>query len=343
MNHFRAIAIVLVVASHNDSLGGLVFDAYWEQVARNLIAGATALFVFISGFFFHHIFYRRYAFQAFVTGKLKNLLIPYLILAAFPILVAVLEQRPDFGGMFLPVSDDPLGTYLVPALKYLWSGRFLTAYWYIPFILVTFLMSPLHMAFIRLPGRAQVLIVAALLIVAAVLHRPVANLHVFQSVVYFAPVYLIGILASLHRERIYAVLSGKEYYLLAAAIGLALLQASIGHIGNYHKAPFEFAGIDIMIFQKVFLCFFFMIWLRRFENVNNTFVTAVSQTSFAIYFIHPYVKWAFEVARARFGFQIDESWVLYAVGVLLVVAFCVACAKLAKLCVPRGSRYVVGY
>ncbi|MFT6919287.1 MAG: hypothetical protein ACJA2G_001922 [Cognaticolwellia sp.] len=50
----------------------------------------------------------------------------------------------DFNGYFLPKSDGYYDMFIVPVVKYYVSGRFLTAYWYIPCIIVTFIISPLH-------------------------------------------------------------------------------------------------------------------------------------------------------------------------------------------------------
>jgi len=41
----------------------------------------TALFVFISGFLFHHIFYSRFNYRAFISRKIKDVLVPYLVLS----------------------------------------------------------------------------------------------------------------------------------------------------------------------------------------------------------------------------------------------------------------------
>ena len=65
IDYFRAIAIILIVAGHSYGLSYLHFNSNIEYAIMNLITGNTALFVFISGFMLHHIFYNRYNFKNF--------------------------------------------------------------------------------------------------------------------------------------------------------------------------------------------------------------------------------------------------------------------------------------
>jgi probable poly-beta-1,6-N-acetyl-D-glucosamine export protein len=53
-DYFRAIAIIMVVASH--AYRPWLIDTFSEKVFINLVVGGTIFFVFISGFFFHYVF-----------------------------------------------------------------------------------------------------------------------------------------------------------------------------------------------------------------------------------------------------------------------------------------------
>ena len=92
-NHYRAVAIVFIVAGHSYDLAGVVVDTFIERFVANFLQGGAALFVFISGFLFYHIFYKRYTFRGFIKGKLINLLIPYSIL---PITYYLLHNKRKF-------------------------------------------------------------------------------------------------------------------------------------------------------------------------------------------------------------------------------------------------------
>ena len=91
---FRAIAIVCVVAGHSISSTGWVIDSIAEKVIANIILGGTNLFVFISGYLFHHVFKNRYTFKGFMQQKAQRVLLPYLFLSVLPILMAVKNDHP---------------------------------------------------------------------------------------------------------------------------------------------------------------------------------------------------------------------------------------------------------
>jgi hypothetical protein len=55
----------MIVLGHSIFLAQPVFPALLE----NLLRGGTGLFVFISGFFFHRVFYTRFDYVQFVAKK----------------------------------------------------------------------------------------------------------------------------------------------------------------------------------------------------------------------------------------------------------------------------------
>ena len=83
-NHFRAIAIIFIIAGHSFGIVGMEFDTLLEASIRNIIKGGTSLFVFISGLLFHHVFYQKYHYKNFFIKKCNHVLVPYLILGFIP-------------------------------------------------------------------------------------------------------------------------------------------------------------------------------------------------------------------------------------------------------------------
>jgi hypothetical protein len=341
LNNFRALAIVFIVAGHTIGLVNIDFDNHFAQIIKILISGGTFLFVFISGFLFHHIFYKKFKYKHFMLAKAKNVLLPYLILGALPVFFYVTQQKDVFDGFFLPVGDGTLNTYIIPTLKYYWTGAFLNAYWYIPFVLIVFICSPLHALFIRTSIKPQLIIIILLSIISLFIHRPVSNLSVLQSVIYFTPVYLIGIQCSINKSNIYRFFENKEFFLLAIAVTLAVIQSYSGVIGNYHKLPFEYGGIDLMFLQKIVLSIFFMVWLHRFEDVNNKFLHTLAATSFTVFFIHPYILWV--LSKYSTTFYTDYPWLVSTFLVVMIIACCITIALLMRKFLPRISRNIIGY
>jgi surface polysaccharide O-acyltransferase-like enzyme len=341
-NHFRAISILLIIAGHCLYAPlGLEFNNIFEKTVMNLVTGGTYLFVFISGLLFHHVFFQKYRFKKFFTKKLTNVFIPYLILGLVPIAWYILSGSESYGGYFLPTGTGIVEEYIVPALKYYVSGRFLLAYWYIPLIMIIFLASPLHVLYARLNLHLQLLIIFAFSTIAIFIHRPIDNINLFQSVVYFTPLYLIGITASINNIDIYRYLAGKELYLLFVVVSLAFLQTFSGVESNYHKSAFKYGGIDLMFFQKIALCFFFMVWLHRFETYSNGKIQIIAETSFALFFIHPIILNI--ISLLGIDLLRVDSWFIYFIFVIAVTLTCVLAAKLCKRVLRKYSKYLIGY
>ena len=269
-------------------------------------------------------------------------MIPYFLLGFVPLLLHVSDRMDQ---PLLEVISNPgliVENLIAPIVRNYVTGRFLTAYWYIPFIMSTFLLLPLHIRFIRVSLSAQLLIVGVLSCIAIFMHRPMWNVNVLQSVVYYAPIYLIGIMASIYKDVVYKSLENKDFLLLAVAIGIAVFQAYLGIVGNYHKPILEFNGIDLIFVQKIFLSFFFMIFLHRFEHLNNKFIHTVASTSFAIFFIHPLILKILEVYLEITVFRTD-SWLVFSLVVSGLVLVCVLIAKLIRKILQSKSRYLIGY
>jgi fucose 4-O-acetylase-like acetyltransferase len=87
--YFGAFAILMIVISHCYGLVGFARDDTASIFLGNLFTGRTTFFVFVSGYLFHHIFYRRYAYRTFLEGKFRTLLAPYVLMATLALVVTI--------------------------------------------------------------------------------------------------------------------------------------------------------------------------------------------------------------------------------------------------------------
>lgn len=338
--YFRAIAIVLIVAGHCYAISGWIIDTFPERVLANIITGGTSLFVFISGFLFHHVFYPKFNYLNFMEKKFKNVYLPYLILSIFAITQALFVHQP-FPEFYYGREDTLFDQIIRPALLYLWTGG-VFAYWYIPFIMGIFLLSPLFIRFIHCSSRRKIWIVCLFLVVSVFMHRPVNNYSVLQSVVFFLPVYLFGILCSMEKERIYTNLSGRLWYLLAGVLFLAILQALIFEAsGNLQKPPFAYNGIDINIMQKMLLSLFCMVFLHRFEEVDSRILKTLAASSFSIYFLHGWFIFAVSLVQDSYK-DLNGLHLLPLFTALVIWASYVVAVKI-KTALPNHSRMLIGW
>jgi len=333
--YFRAIAILLIVAGHSYDLAGITGQSYASAYAINIVTGGTAFFVFISGYMFNHVFVKRYAYGKFMRGKVNNVLTPYLIFASLAA-VWFLTSDPDYGAWAVGKSHP-----LWQGAKLVATGNVMVAYWFVPFIIVMFALSPLHYLFAKAPGRAQAAVVAVTLVLGLLAYRPVANLNVIQSVVYYTPVYLIGILTSVYREPFLNWVRGKEPLLIVASLALVAVQTAVTVPGNAVKPMFELAPPDIMLIQKLLISLTLFAVLERWSDWSSPLLVRVSDMSFSIFFLHPIgllILGALGHTRVT-GLPWVDLWLVTAVN----VAFCMAIAGGIKLVLAGNSRRVVGY
>lgn len=344
-DYFRGIAILFIVAGH--SYGPWAINTFSERMLANIISGGTALFVFISGFFFHHVFYEKFSFKKFLGKKSKSVFIPYLLLSSIGIFYYFYSSSPFPYSNSLKIEN--LSSWIDYASMvgaYLWTGRIATAYWYIPFILIIFTMSPVFILYIRFNSKYRIIIFMISLLFSIFLHRPTGNLSPLHSVLYFLPIYMLGIICSLHRKSVIDFTKSRSIAIGSMVFLLSFLQALFytGH-GNFHKDEmFSYEGPDIIIIQKIAMCFFFLSILQRYESKNIPVLNLLASGSFAIFFLHPWILIIFE----NVGGQDYLDSFLPGIGVFFVTVPIVLIGSLLvagtlKLGLKRSSRYVTGW
>ncbi|MFA5984666.1 MAG: acyltransferase [Methylococcaceae bacterium] len=344
-DYFRGLAILLIVAGH--SYGPWVAESFQEKVLASLITGATSYFVFMSGFFFHYIFYPQFQYQRFMLKKIKNVLLPYTLLSLLAVLWFVFYlQTPPYADIF--VNADTTGSWLQQLgifLRYWWTGAILTAYWYVPFIMIIFTLSPIFIKQIALPLKVQIILISALLAFSSLVHRPLDNLSPLHSVIYFLPIYALGIICSINKTKVFDYLKGKSLQFGVLVLVLAVLQIVIyDNYGNFHKASiWAYRGVDTMIFQKIAMCFFFLSILQGLEDKNIPFLKLLGSASFAIYFLHPWVMYGMESLAFLEHIRFLPSFAGFITGWLIVVAVSLALAFVLKLIFHEKSRYLIGW
>ena len=106
-----------------------------------------------------------------------------------------------------------------------------------------------------------------------IVQRPSGNLSPIHSVIYFTPIYLLGIMFSINNKVLLNFINNKSIILGICVVGLSLLQIkTYGSYDNFHKDNiFSYNGLDIIIIQKVFLIFFIISLLHKISNRHILF------------------------------------------------------------------------
>lgn len=337
-DYLRGVAIALIVLGHSIFLAQPVFPLLLE----NLLRGGTGLFVFISGFFFHRVFFARFNYKQFVAKKAYALLIPFLTVSAFALLIR----------MFGWWQDDLAWSHIfINAWYTLRNGYVLYPHWYIPFILLTFIFSPLHVAYIHARKTKQILLLVLFAVIALFLHRPESNSNFLQSLIYFTPYYLLGILFSQYEEPLRAWHRPLLILSLLIVATAAFAQTYLWvHTGNYHTAAFRYSGCDLQFIQVMFAC---VALLGLCRHIHWTWLQDhlrwLAELSFPIFFIHPLLTIALEniaaLDSAKPFFPVPDvgASLLVFTGVFVVQFYGSAGIAVAlKKIAPERSRWIIG-
>ena len=338
--YFRALTIVIIVMGHSYGIAGWKLESFLDRTLANLISGGTSLFVFISGFLFHHVFYPKFHYFTFVKKKIKNVYVPYLILSIIPVCVSIYTRIP-YEEYYFGANDNYYDQFLRPAILYYLNGGVLV-YWYIPFIMAIYIISPIFVKFIYIQIKSKIYIVAFLTLISIFMHRPVNNFLIIQSVIYFTPVFMFGIVCSVEKDLIYEKLYRKDVWLFLLVLFLAILQAAVMPTsGNLQKPPFEFNGIDISLLQKMVMCVFLMVFLHRFEDYDSRILKQLASSSFSIYFLHGWFIWILWEVRDWY----DSLFGLHLLPILsaLVIWLSYAVALRVRRAFPDRSRMIIGW
>ena len=343
-DYFRGVAIVFIVALHCSRPWAT--NTFTEDVLHNLLANGTVVFVFISGFFFHHIFYDNFHYKTFLIKKLKVVLIPYLILSTLGIIYyAISSDQLPYLNKFSFHDTSSWDYYPTLIATYLLTGRISTAYWFIPFISIIFILSPVFTRYIKLDLKTRILIGLALLIAALFIHRPAYDISPLHSALYFTPIYLLGINCSINRNQVLDYIQGKTFILGITVIALAITQALfIDDVGSRSKLViFSYNGLDLNIIQKIFMCFFLLSILHHYETKSIPALKLLASTSFAIYFIHPWVLTALDKTPLLSSIEFLPSMLVSLTLVFSVFFISLLIAYSIKLLLKEKSRYLIGW
>ncbi|MGY5353868.1 acyltransferase family protein [Wenyingzhuangia sp. IMCC45467] len=344
LNYFRAIAIIFVISSHVFYLVEYNPSSVFELFIYNTIVGSSTPFVFISGFLFHHVFCEKYKFKQFLGNKIKYVLLPYLLMSIAAILFILYKIYIDT----LDVSINDNLSYIKTILFYYVTGSHIVAYWYVPFVMLLFLTSPLHVLFInKLKTKQQIIITLIFLFISVLVHRPNTG-YIFkaiQAVFYYTPVYLIGIICSMNKEYLYRKFKKKELLLFCGFLIFVFFQIYFNSNGNSFKSPFKFEGFDLMILQKILLSIFLFVILHKLESIKIPFLNIVAKYSFGMFFIHGYVMYAYGIVLNKFispSFMNNYSFCIYLGSSIIIIFISLLLVMLIKKVFNNKSRYLIG-
>jgi surface polysaccharide O-acyltransferase-like enzyme len=268
IHYLRGVAAFFIVAIHfnlftsKETISGRIFHQFLSEW--------TAIFVLISGFLFQHLVH-KYNPKKFYINKLKNVVLPYVIISLPVIMIFALKLKSDHPWLDLNELYSHSAIYIT--LFFYTTGAQMAPLWFIPVLILIFLTSkPLSIL-----ANSQVwlgVFAFISLFVVIFTSRPEHNLNPFLAYFHFLPVYVIGMY--IYSKRNYLINKKHEKSFLFMYLSFFVL-----------CIVFDL-NASFSIISKIPLFLYLCIVLDR--EINNKKIalglSILADVSFSIYFIH---------------------------------------------------------
>lgn len=269
-----------------------------------------------------------------MIGKIKKVLCPYLIIVSIFIAYRLIRGH---------------GSFFDPGFMW-WGGLSYWSFWYIPFVMLLFAVSPLFLAFIESRPGAQWAAFAVTLLFSMALGRHSGNplLNVF----FWSSTYLAGILLAVNYEAFKAMKPLYVQCLFAATFlflgwcvvtGKYFFQENGNFDVNFTKR-FELITLGKILLSVCFIALFLKMPRGKWRPVQ-WILRLLAKYSFSIFFLHQFAILWFERHPHKAFFDSFNYWQregFALLGGILVCALCIAVAAPIKKIAGKYSRMIIG-
>lgn len=247
MDYMRAFAILIVVGGHT-----LLFGHYKHHVWNSTVyffGGGTFLFVFIAGFLFQYLSY-KFNYISYLKKKFSNVILPYW-LTILPVAVIFAFTCNDKINFF---HDKALCIKLLNPL--LWGEIVAAPLWFIPMIVVIFLVAPLLIRLFRCKVLWYSLLLFGLIYIS-----------------YQSP-YVLDFDALVRHGHSYSILRWNIYCGILN-IGRTLHFLPVYMLGmticDIAERYFDYIKTHSLVLSKIFfisyvMCYFLFVWILELSN-----------------------------------------------------------------------------
>lgn len=336
-HYFRAFAIFSVLGAHiwfSPVVEGLENQRQMLECLRSvLFHSSTIYFIFISGYLFDFIYKNRpFDLLSFYRSKVKNVLCPYVFLSTIFIVVSMILS---WKAIDIPPFINHATALTAPkdiVRSYLWGTACVT-YWYIPFILTVYAVSPL---LFRIKGRNFILFTAAVSVLPLFIQRD-ELVDFFRNYCFFYPVFILGVFFSRHEKACLDFLTRNWMW-----IALLSVVASVGLGFEYYDQRLPSVEIGYYI-QRLAIGALVIVALEKLD-ITSSFLDIMARYSFPLYFLHDVVAWAVSGPLHAFFLSISGNGMVLTTMMTFAVelALCMCTIYAVKKLTGQYSRRLIG-
>jgi len=328
LDNFRGMAILFVILSHTPSIqemGGM------GKYLNFTLTDATTWFVFISGYLFCYLEVNKFNYMDYLLKKAKYVILPYFFFAFIAL------------SLKLYVSQNVLFD-LTPLNYVLWSllvgWAIVFPLWFIPMIVIFFLMTPVFNVLSKKKLLYAVTFLA--LLFSAFSSRPINNSNAILAFLHFLGFYLFGVLAASNASVLDNLSKSTKTIIITVSFFVFFISALL-YFKQPKFPPDFFSGLGLPNYISIgklalLVAIFFL--FERFMNRENKILGYFAKISFGLFFVHGFVIYVFSKLMARNVFFSEAGKIFLEVGVVFCVS--IAVVLIMKKVLKKRSRYVVG-
>jgi peptidoglycan/LPS O-acetylase OafA/YrhL len=348
LHAFRGIAILSIMGAHAWSVLGWRSGAQEHDPAyrwlygatESLFHGTTLFFALISGILVTRVL-RGMPWKKFYKNKFTNVVTPYIVitlaltLVEWPGISAYLHDHPEQLGV------PAIFNFPVVLAFQIVTGNAAVHLWYIPVLVVLYLLTPVLEWLLKQRNGTYVLVLAAVPLVVSRTVYP--QLLSPQSIVYFLGAYGLGMYLG---ERLESMLAfARKYRLELLAVFVASLAVNfLLFLWQYTPgALFSFQQTVVYV-NKLSAALLLLQWLHGLGERTPKLLYTLGTYAFSLYFLHFTVMAQLDSAILHWSPKLTTPWVaigglaVYAVGIAIALLLSMGLKKLFG----RHSRMVIG-
>lgn len=340
IHYFRGFAILIILGIHVRMVYPWGDHDIAHQLLISFLDNGTVLFVFIAGFLFQHLS-GKFSYSNYLYKKLQYVVLPYLLVSIPAILNRLFIEpgtwEPDF---LMDAGKIEKALYLIT------TGKHLGPFWFIPMIVLFYIISPL---FIRIDRPWFYKSIFPLLMIGTLFTFRFGYFsNSIDSAIHFIPVYIFGIACSRYRE----YLTGAKQWMVAVLTGayVLLFILEFTHILPVYRldtaaeaASDLYFGFNSPKLRMMILCVLLIRFFYTIQHKDLPVLKLLGDYSFGLYFIHLYVIIAVDkVVRRYLWSEPTFNIVYYLIYLSIVTAVSLLIVWIVKRIFRNKSRLVIG-
>lgn len=307
------------------------------HIIETLFHGSTIYFAMISGLLYSLVL-RDKSYKVFLKGKARNVLAPYVLSAFYYLFLW------HFVGQLNLPEDMGVKEFIFGFSFVILTGQMAPHMWYIPIIMILFLLTPL---LYRVSEMKKPYLIIIILLLPLVISR-VWPMFSPANIVYFAAPYLAGIMIGKNLESAFAWISERSNALLVISILFSVLYFTL-FTYDIKDVSWGFLTVNaqetvtyiIRISLALVIFRYLYIHVKRVPKVINL----LANHSFAIYFLHMIVIQLMIYMYRAYEINLDSAMNTFLAGLLIFVSSIIISTGLSWIIqkiAGKKSRLIIG-